>query len=230
MDISWNYCGEVQSKQQNHGNQHFQDKFIWIQKIIRKIHGRKFQRLLNAKTTKFYDSGNPWKWAEGKCILAILMLVPNICFWPLVQLGCWGHRHLGPSPLFLFFSLISLQSTSQCFSNFPRYLALGKSSSQTHLPHCHFNKLASYTCWPPQILPFKHSSIPSTLFCHACAEGWDSNISSSSCWCFHFLFPSCCLISGGAHCSALSFCLYMVLHWGTPCCKMLWKLRVLVGS
>jgi len=51
-------------------------------------------------------------------------------------------------------------------SIFPRYLAYSKSSSQTYLPHCHFNKLASYTCssnlfiWPPQILPFSTALSP----------------------------------------------------------------------
>lgn len=101
----------------------------------------------------------------------------------------------------------SLPFSASQTSIFPRYLAYGKSSSQTYLPHCHFNKLVSYTCssnlfiWPPQILLFKHSSIPFTLFCHACAEGWDSNIGSSSCWCFHSLFPSYCLmlVPGWAH-------------------------------
>lgn len=87
------------------------------------------------------------------------------------------------SPLCSFFSLphhFSLPlSASQPFI-LPRYSAYGKSSFHTYLPHCH-SKLASYTCssnlsiWPSQILLFKCSSTLSTLFCHACAEGWDSN-------------------------------------------------------
>lgn len=140
-----------------------------------------------------------------------------------------------PPPLFLSLSPPSLPSTPLHFSNFhfPQIFSICKSSSQTYLPHCHFNKLASYTCssnpftWTPQILPFKHSSIPSTLFCHACAEGWDSNISSSFCWCFHSLSPSCCLklISGWAHsvqhsASACTWC-YTGELLASGCCRSL---------
>lgn len=129
----------------------------------------------------------------------------------------------------------------------PRYLAYSKSSSQTYLPHCHFNKPIFHTVTSINLTPelallpsssgqhksyLSSTNIPSTLFCHACAEGWASNINPSSCWCFHSLFPSCylLLVSGWAHSVQCYFCLYVVVHWGTPCCTILWKPKIIMGS
>lgn len=92
------------------------------------------------------------KWAGGEsyCVLAILILLPNICFWSLLQLGCCGDKHPG---LLRCPPLCSCSSLPHCFSlplsaSQPfillRYLAHGKSSFHTFLPHCH-GKLASYT-------------------------------------------------------------------------------------
>lgn len=146
-------------------------------------------------------------------------------------LGARGGTYSALSSVpFLLSHITSVYLSASQTSIFPRYLAYSKSSSQTYLAHCQFNKLDSYNCssnlfiWPPQILPFKHGSIPSTLFCHA----WLLFLLVFSLP-LPILLPSAHLWLG-SFCSVPCCCLYMVLHWGTPCCRMLCKLKVLVGS